>query len=175
MAENDFRIGIPGAGASDFATTPVAALNITKTPQKGPPPRGPINIIQAGDTPSLNGIDILTGPSVAPKFLWTPTALLTSTQARQLTRLFGWQQSQFRNQADGKLRLIDETRFIDDYERQVHGRTLLAQFDEADNAAQKYGYGVFNVVILLDPEFLQPSGALLGDDTDTITFTLREV
>lgn len=174
MAENDFRIGIPGGTATTFATTPVASLNITKRVGKGPPPRGPLNIIQPGQT-SINGVDILNGQAYAPKFLWTVTCLITSTQSRQLTRLFNWQQSQFRAKNDGRLRLIDETRYIDDYERQVNGRTLLAQFDEADNAAQKYGYGVFYVNVLLDAEFLEPSGRLLGDDTDQATFSLREV
>jgi hypothetical protein len=174
MAENDFRIGIPGGTATTLATTPITALNITKTPQKGPPPRSPISFIQPGE-PSINGVDILTGPSVLPKFLWTINCLLTSTQSRQLTRLFNWQQSTYGAQNDGRLRLIDETRFIDDYERQVHSRTLLAQFDEADNAAQKYGYGVFYVMLILDSDFLQASGRLLGDDTDQLTFSIREV
>lgn len=174
MAENDFRIGIPGGTATTLATTPIAALNITKTLQKGPPSRGPINIIQP-DQPSINGVDILSGSSAAPKLLWTVNCLLTSTQARQLTRLFNWQQSTYRAHNDGRLRLIDETRYIDDYERQAHNRVLLAQLDEADNAAQKYGFGVFYVMLLLDTEFMQAAGALLGEDTDDLTFSVREV
>ncbi|MEM9945395.1 MAG: hypothetical protein AAF810_04955 [Cyanobacteria bacterium P01_D01_bin.36] len=179
MAENELRIGIVGAGASDFASTPVASLTVTKTQRPGPPARSYIRYARPVDEPSINGVDTFTGPSVGPKFLWTVSCLLTVTEARQLTRLFGYQNNRVSGIDEPKntpnLRLIDETRYINDYERQQHGRTLLAELNEADNAAQKYGYGVFNVALLLDDDFLEAFGTLSGSKTDNATFQIREI
>ncbi|MEM9116952.1 MAG: hypothetical protein AAGD09_03610 [Cyanobacteria bacterium P01_F01_bin.56] len=178
MAEHDLRIGIKGTGASDFAASPVGALTITRSIRRGPPGRAYIGSAQISST-SINGVSIFNGPSHADKFLWTITCLLTVTQARQLTRLKDYADHRIKGigqtKAGPNLRFIDETRYINDYERQQHGRSLLTQFDEADNAAQKYGYGVFDVHLILSDDFLEPFNKALGEDTDQLTFSVREV
>lgn len=173
MAQGELTIGIPGAGASDFASSPITSLTITQTPQKGPPTRGKPPAVSVRSE-SINGTSAIGGRASAAKFIWTINCILSFDDARKLTTLADWQSDQYQNSNDGVLRLIDETKYINNFERQVWGRSLLAQIDESWNSAYKYGYGVFGVLLQLPEDFEAYFGNITTGES-SLTFTIVEV
>lgn len=178
MAAGDFTLGIPGTGATDFATTPIPSLLFDRwTRESGPPVRGVIaeQRVAISDR-SLNGIAQITGPAYNPKFIWPVAAMMTQAQARQLGAKAGWQDREFKAKRNGALRLIDEIEYLDS-EPTPHSRTLLSAISEGWNSSYQYGYGVFDVLIVLPQDSRQLIGRWndSGEEARLVTFTLLEV
>lgn len=175
MAAGDLTIGIPGGGASNFATTPIPSLAIDRfPPDAGIPIRGELGYAALSGR-STNGIPQIIGVTHTPKYLWTITAMLTDAQSRQLGALAKWQDATYKSGSDGKLRLIDEITYLDS-EASPHSRTLLSSLQESWNSGYVYGFGVFDVLIQLPQDWKTAIG-VWGDGSEarSVTFSLVEL
>ena len=152
MALGEITIGIPDGTASGFATTPVSSLTIKSRMTNRTKPRGKRPSVRLLNT-SMNGTSQIGGESYAARFLWTINCVLSDEDAFHLNKLANWQADTYQNQSDGKLRLIDETKLIDEYERAVNGRALLTNLTDPDNGTFIRGYGIFNVLLQIPEDF----------------------
>lgn len=186
MAEGDFQLGIPGAGASDFATTPIPSINFIDcwTPDGGFPTRGEIGYATLADRSNW-GTAQITGPAYGVRYIWPVAAMLTQAQARQLGALAKWQSLGYQGLTNAEapttrvarpLRLVDEIEYLDS-EPTPHSRTLLSSIQESWNSDYVYGYGVFEVFVQLPQDWRQLVGRWQhsGDQARLVTFTLVEI
>lgn len=173
MVFGQLTLGIPGAGASDFATTPIPAIVLGEWPADTPPTRQEFNyaVLQGRSSYGTPQVD---GPAYGITYAWTVAAWLTMPEMLQLGALAKWQDRTYKTPADGKLRLIDEVRELDP-EPSPHSRTLLSPLAPDWNAAYQYGFGVFNVKIVLPNDWDAYVGAANGVQRRIATFTLEEV
>jgi hypothetical protein len=174
MAIGDLTIGIAGATSTTFATSPIPSLRVYRWTADGSATRSRLGYAELRQR-SINGVAQINGPTHAPKFVWSIATVLTLNEMRQLSNLANYQDDQYKSQADGKLRFIDEIQYLDNFERA--GRTLLSETAEAWNASYKYGYGVFAVKLQLPEEFNTELGLLNSDGSiaHTVTFQVLEV
>ena len=157
MADGDIIIGIPGSGASDFATTPIPSLTLNTWPANaGLPTRSTLGYAELSER-SNRGTPVVTGPAYDVTYSWAIAAMLTLDEALQLGALALWQDRQYKAQNDGALRLIDQIEFLD-AEPSPHSRTLLQALNPSWNAGYQYGYGVFSIKLQLPPDWRQNIG-----------------
>ena len=175
MTQGRLTLGIADTGASDFVSTPIPSLEIFRWTSAGAPQRGRQGW-KSLDGRSINATSKINGPSYAPFFLWTITTVLTLSEMRQLSNLASWQNDRYNGQ-DGKLRLIDEIQYIDNFDRQANGRALLSELSESWNTDYKYGHGVFNVKLQIPETFNTELGRLESDSSivHTVSFLILEV
>ncbi|MBE7384362.1 MAG: hypothetical protein F6J95_023485 [Leptolyngbya sp. SIO1E4] len=176
MAEGDLTIGIPGGGASDFAATPVPALTLNLwTRDAGAPMRSELGYAELLGR-SNRGTPQISGPAYGITFSWPVAAMLTLDEALQLGALAKWQDSQYKAQNNGALRLVDEIEYLDP-EPSPHSRSLLAALNPSWNAGYEYGYGVFTVKLQLPQDWKQNIGRWTdsGELARLATFAITEV
>jgi len=175
MSIGELNLGIPGGSASNFATTPYPSITINRWTSDGrAPSRQRLNYAALAGR-SIAGTSQIVGPIHLTRFQWSVFTVLTLAEMRLLVNLADWQDDQYKDQNDGKLRLIDEIQYLSNIERSQNGRTLLAELDETYDSSVKYGFGVFNVKLQLSEDFNAELG-LLGDDVAHVcTFQIIEV
>lgn len=101
--------------------------------------------------------------------------MLTETEARQLGALAKWQDSTYKAQGNGALRLIDEVELLDD-EPNPHSRTLLSALVTPWNSGYRYGYGVFPVAVQLPEDWRAQVGRFTsGSGARLCTFAVIEL
>lgn len=159
------RLGLPGAGTTDFATSPIPALTFDEWDETGIPTRRPLGFTAIGQRSNW-GTAALVGPAHRVLYAWDVVTICTVAEARQLGALALWQVAQQKAGNLGALRLIDETDYLDS-EASPHSHTLLATLTETWNAGYVYGYGVFPVQLSLPEEWKRPVG-LAGDGTPLV-------
>ena len=170
MAQGEIRIGIAGAGASDFASSPVSVLTLYRGGDEPFTLRSVFGFNAPGD-PTIYGSTPITGPQYAPRQLWTLSPWLTRDEANQLYALALWQK------ANGTaLRLIDEVDTIT-IDTTYNNRTLLSSTTPAWGANYRTGYGIFSVQLTVEGEWSQYLGLWAGteDEARAVTFTATEV
>lgn len=177
MPEAAITIGIPGAGASDFAAAPIPSIVLVDcwTEENGAPMRSRLADVEVTGRSSY-GTPQIGGPSYGPIYSWPVVAMVTKAQARQIGALVGWQNQEYLAERDGALRLIDEVEELDS-EPSPHSRTLLSAIAEDWSGSYVYGYGVFKVKIQLPPEWRQFLGRWTdsGEEARLVSFRLEEV
>jgi hypothetical protein len=143
------EIGIPGAGTTNFATTPIPSVTLTKTPSGDIlSSRSPIN--NAILTSRSNwGTAAIVASAYETKYQWQVSAIITDAQKLILTALARWQDD---NPTTG-LRLVDQVEYLDPVDTQ--SRTLLSTLNPDWNAGYEYGYGVFSVYLDITPDSIQ--------------------
>jgi hypothetical protein len=171
MAFGEIRIGLPGAGASDFATSTLGTLTLYRAGDDVPlSSRAPLGLNQAGN-PTTRGTTPIFGPDYVPKYLWTLAPWLTLDEALHLQALVLYQKS-----AKSSLRLIDEVdRIVID--PAYNSRTLLSELTPSWSATRRTGFGIFAAHVTLEGEWSQYLG-LWGDDGSqarSATFSAVEV
>ena len=168
-------IGIPGAGAADYVTTPIPSLVLFRQPTDAPLAlRSELGYAEVTGR-SNYGTPQVSGPNYDPTYQWAVAAMLTEAEARQLGALAKWRDRQYKSNANGRLRLIDQVEYLDS-EASPHSRTLLATLTETWNAGYSYGYGVFDVKIQLPPDWRSQAGLWAsGSQARLCTFSLIEV
>ena len=176
MTQGRLTLGIADSGASDFVSSPIPSLEIFRWTSAGAPQRGRQAWASIAQT-SVNGTTQIIGPSYSPRFLWPITTVMTLAEMRQLSNLASYQDDQYKQGNDGKLRLIDETAYIDNFDRQANGRSLLSELSESWNTDYKYGHGVFNVKLQIPETFNTELGRLESDSSivHTVSFLILEV
>jgi hypothetical protein len=175
MATGEITIGIPGAGASNFATTPIPSLVLYRASAEAPLASRSELGFSTLEGRSNWGTSQVSGPNYSARYSWAIAAMLTEDQARQLGALAKWQDGQYKGQSDGKLRLIDELEPLDP-EPTPHSRTLLSALNPSWNAAYSYGYGVFDVLLQLPEDWRQQVGRwATGEGARLVTFVAVEL
>jgi hypothetical protein len=164
MAEGQLTIGIPGAGATDFAVSPIPSLVIQEWPEQLPV-RSPVFAKQLAGF-SLYGTGRIEGPAHAIKYTWEVAAYLNAADARKLFRLFAWQQVN-----KSALRLIDEVELLDVPDE----RTVLATLTEAYGSGLTYGFGVYGIWLQLAENWRSHAGAFSDSYAKLVTFTMTEI
>lgn len=160
MSIQGYTIGIPGAGSTNFATTPIPSMLLSRAPSGFL--AGSLRSIQdqqALDSFTQSGEPVLTG-AVQERYLWTLTLILTGTEWLQLASLRSWQRAQQSAHSawvDGgrvgtepgwKLRWIDG---IEPTEPEADAsRQLLVT--ETTAHGYEYGYPVVDALLILPPE-----------------------
>jgi len=168
-------LGIPGNSTTNFATTPIPSMVMDRGSADGPlSTRSELGWITVANR-SNYGTAQISGPAYAPKYIWAVAAALTEVQARQLGAMARWQDTTYKAQGNGALRLIDEVEYLDD-EPNPHSRTLLSALVTPWNGDYRYGYGVFPVVIQLPEDWRTQLGRWsTGGDARLVTFSLVEL
>ena len=175
MAVGQLSLGIPGASPTTFATTPIPAVVLFRSPADSPlASRSPLGYAEVTGR-SKRGTPSVAGPTTAPTYIWAVATMLTLDEALQLEALAGWQDRAYKAKADGALRLIDETEFLGP-EPTPHSRTLLTAITPAWASTYRYGYGVFAAKLQLPEDWKQQAGVWAsGAEARRCTFSLVEL
>jgi hypothetical protein len=152
MAEGQIRIGIAGGTATTFSTSPVPAITLSRV-QSGQllsdrSEISPLTIVGRSNYGTL----AVGGPAYSTKYQWALNAVITDADSLVLGGLLEWQ----RANPDEGLRLIDEVQPLDPVDSQP--RTLLSTIAPSWNAGYEYGFGVFSVLLLVEPNWRQRFG-----------------
>ncbi|MEO0533232.1 MAG: hypothetical protein AAF215_05130 [Cyanobacteria bacterium P01_A01_bin.123] len=176
MVAGDLTLGIPGAGASDFATTPIPSITLNLWPDDddAEPLRSESGYAEVEER-SSEGTPQIIGPSYEPTYLWTVPVMLTLDEAIQLGALAKWQDAEYKAYRDGALRLIDEIDYLD-AEPSPHSRTLLSALNPSWNAGYEYGFGVFKVKLQVPGNWRRIAGRWTDSDEEArrVIFQLVE-
>lgn len=167
------RLGIPGIGATDFATIPPLVELAVWDPGSGIPVRRPIGRTALSDR-SNAGTPVINGPSYATKYGWDVVAVCTEAEARRLEAFAELQSQNQRLKIDYPLRLIDETSYLPP-EESPHSKTLLQTLQETWSASWVYGYGVFPVQLSIPDGFAVPAGVWGGVAYYKVGFAVDEL
>jgi hypothetical protein len=175
MALGQLTLGIPGASPTTFATTPIPAVVLFRSPAGSPlASRSPLGYAEVAGR-SNRGTAQVSGPAYAPTYAWAVATMLTLDEALQLEALAVWQDRAFKAKTDGALRLIDETELLGP-EPNPHSRTLLTPITPAWGSGYRYGYGVFAAKLQLDQDWKQQIGVWAsGAEARLCTFSLVEL
>jgi hypothetical protein len=150
MAQGQITIGIAGNSTSNFATSPVPSLVLSKTAGILST-RNQINPLTIAGR-SAYGTLAVDGSAYAPKYGWELSAVVTEDQLLTLEALLQWQKD---NPTNG-LRLIDEVDYLAPVATQ--SRTLLTTLNPTWNGSYVYGYGVFRVILTVGDEWRERFG-----------------
>jgi hypothetical protein len=184
MALGQLTLGIPGATATTFATTPIPAVVLFRSPAGSPlASRSPLGYAEVAGR-SNRGTAQVSGAQTIVTYVWAVATMMTKAEAQRLTKLANWQDWGYKGitntgapaaKQDRPMRLIDETEELDG-EPSPHSRTLLTPLTDPDNAAWVYGYGVFSVKIQLPEDWRQQIGVWAsGAEARLCTFSLVEL
>ena len=175
MADGDLTLGIPGGGASDFTTAALPSVVLFRS-APGEPLTSRSQLGYAGVTARSNrGAAAISGPAYAPTYIWAVASMVTQTEAQQIAALAGWQDRAYKARANGALRLLDETEYLDP-EPTPHSRPLLASLTPSWASGYRYGYGVFAVKLQLPEDWRQQVGVwATGEQARLVTFSLVEL
>lgn len=167
MVEGSLTLGIPGPGSTDFEATPIPSLLISEWLGGQMAVRSPAVGALTVSGYSNWGTANITGPAHGLKYSWAVPTVLEAPHARQLFRLWHWQQT---NQA--ALRLVDEVEPLDIPD----GRPLLATNTEAYGTGLTYGFAAFAVWLELPEDWRTHLGVFAtGTHAKQVSFTLLEV
>lgn len=175
MALGQLSLGIPGATPTTFATAPLPAVALFRSPAGSPlASRSPLGYAEVAGR-STWGTPQVSGPAFAPTYAWAIATMLTLDEALMLEALAVWQDRAFKAKTDGALRLIDETEFLGP-EPDPHSRTLLTPLTLTGAPTYRYGYGVFAAKLQLDQDWKQQVGVwATGAEARLCTFSLVEL
>lgn len=174
MAVGELTLGLPGATATTFATTPIPALTLRRGSGDSVSTRSEVGFSALAGRSNW-GTPQVSGPAYSTKYQWAVATMLTESQARQLGALAKWQDAAYKARTDGALRLIDEVELLDD-EPNPHSRTLLSALTTTWNSGYRYGYGVFPVLLQLPPDWRQQVGRwATGEGARLCTFAVSEL
>lgn len=138
-------IGLPGASATTFASSPIPSLEILKFPSgEILANRFSIGTVTAPRR-SNYGTPALNAPAYTTKYGWQINCILTEAEWLRLSALIEYSTAEYKAGNDGKLRLVDETQFLPP-EDSPHTKNLLSDITWPDNAGYVYGYGAFDVI-----------------------------
>ena len=184
MAVGQLSLGIPGASPTTFATSPLPAVVLFRSPADSPlASRSPLGYAEVVGK-SQWGVSQVAGAQTIVTYSWAVAAMMTKAEAQRLTKLANWQDWGYKGITNTgapaakqarPMRLIDEIEELDG-EPSPHSRTLLTPLTDPDNAAWVYGYGVFNVKIQLPQDWRQQVGVWAsGAEARLCTFSLVEL
>jgi hypothetical protein len=169
MAAGEIRIGIPGNSTTNFNAASLAVLTLYRGGEGVSfSQRAAIGYDTTG-TPTNWGTTPIIGPAYAPKFLWTLTPWLTTSEAQHLEALAIYQKS-----TQNALRLIDEVDQVV-IDPAYNNRTLLSQTTPSWGAAYRVGYGVFSVQLQLEDAWSEYIGQWAEDDAGAKAATITAV
>ena len=176
MAVGQLRLGIPGNTSTNFASSPLTALTLTRSPAGAP-----LAVVSTVGWATLSdrsnrGTAIITGPSHSFFYSWAISALLTQDEALHLQALAQWQNDKLQKKESGfALRLIDETKFVIP-EPSPHSRVLLQSITPPFGNSYRYGYGVFPVKLEIPEDLLSDAGRWAsGNEAKLLTFGAVEL
>lgn len=176
MSEGQIRLGIPGAGTTDFATSPIGFITLDDwEPGTGIPTRKPIGTSSIGQR-SNNGVAAIVAPAYVTLYGWDVVAIADLTTTLQLGALARYQDTQQKAGNLAPLRLIDETDYLDP-EPNPHSKTLLTPITPPWNGSYRYGYGVFGVQLILPADGWRTPIGVFSDGTPAyrVAFALEEL
>jgi hypothetical protein len=175
MAIGQLSLGIPGNSTTNFATSPLPAVVLFRSPAATPlAVRSPLGFAEVSGR-SNRGTPQVSGPAYSPTYVWSVATMLTLDEALQLEGLATWQDRAYKAKADGALRLIDELELLGP-EPSPHSRTLLQAITPPWATSYRYGYGVFPVKLQLPEDWKQQAGVWAsGAEARLCTFSLLEV
>lgn len=175
MAVGQLTLGIPGATATTFATSPLPAVTLFRSPAGAPlASRSPLGYAELTGRSNRRTPQI-SGPAYAPTYAWAVATMLTLDEALQLEALATWQDRSYKAKADGALRLIDELEPLGP-EPDPHSRTLLSPITPTWASSYRYGYGVFAAKLQLTEDWKQQVGVWAsGAEARLCTFSLVEL
>ena len=169
MAAGEIRIGIAGNNTTNFNTASLAVLTLYRGEEGiSFSQRAAIGYDTTG-TPTNWGTTPIIGPAYAPKFLWTLTPWLTTSEAQHLEALAIYQKS-----TQNALRLIDEVDQVV-IDPAYNNRTLLSQATPSWGPGYRVGYGVFSVQLQLEDAWSEYIGQWAEDDAGARAATITAV
>jgi hypothetical protein len=174
MSEGHFTIGIPGAGSTSLASSPIAAVVVDDWSEQGIPIRTGIGMTAITGRSNW-GTPQISAPAHRVLWSWEVTAYLTLDDAIALGALGMWQSDQQKLRNTAPLRLIDET----DYTEALpspYPVPLISPVVPAWNAGYVYGFGVYAVKLNLPGGWRQPVGLFSnGEQARLVTFQVEEL